>query len=116
MGVHWVKRGICRASEPDSPMTSLGLGRMGVPAEQVRCAPLWRVASLGASVRAACLARLILDGFKGCRHDGDLPPDVTPSAGSVPKFVAQKPDSVNIRSNFTTDRNSFPRIDQIDEF
>jgi hypothetical protein len=40
---------------------------------------------------------------------------LTPSAGSVPKFVAQKPDSVKIRSKFTADRNSFPRIDHIDE-
>jgi hypothetical protein len=39
----------------------------------------------------------------------------TPSAGSVPKFVAQKPDSVEIRSKFTADRNSFPRMDQIDK-
>jgi hypothetical protein len=35
-------------------------------------------------------------------------PVLTPSAGSVPKFVAQKPDSVKIRSKFTADRNSFP--------
>jgi hypothetical protein len=40
----------------------------------------------------------------------------TPSAGSVPKTVAQKPDSVKIRSKFTAARKRFPRIDQIDEF
>jgi hypothetical protein len=40
---------------------------------------------------------------------------VTPSAGSVPKLAAQKPDSVKIWSKFTADRNSFPRIDQIEE-
>jgi hypothetical protein len=44
------------------------------------------------------------------------PIDITPSPDSVPKFVAQKPDSVRIRSKFTTDRKSFPRIDQIGEF
>jgi hypothetical protein len=40
---------------------------------------------------------------------------VNPSAGSVPKFVAQKPDAVKIRSRFTSNRKSFPRVDQIDE-
>jgi hypothetical protein len=46
----------------------------------------------------------------------DISAALTSSAGSVPKFVAQKPDSVKIRSKFTADRKSFTRIDQIDEF
>jgi hypothetical protein len=41
---------------------------------------------------------------------------LTSFAGSVAKFVAQKPDFVKIRSKFTANRKSFPRIDQIDEF
>jgi hypothetical protein len=40
----------------------------------------------------------------------------SPFAGSVLKFVAQKPNSVKIRSKFTADRKSSPRIDQIDKF
>jgi hypothetical protein len=41
---------------------------------------------------------------------------VTHPAGSVPKFVTQKPDSVKVRSKCTADRKSVPRTDQIDEF
>jgi hypothetical protein len=41
---------------------------------------------------------------------------LTAAAGSVPKVVAPKPDSVKIRSKSTADRKIFPRIDQIDEF
>jgi hypothetical protein len=41
---------------------------------------------------------------------------LTHPAGSVPKVVARKPDSVKIRSTCTADRDSLPNIDQIDEF
>jgi hypothetical protein len=41
--------------------------------------------------------------------------DLTPSACSVPKFVAQKPDSVKIRSN-SPQIEKVPRIDPIDKF
>jgi hypothetical protein len=41
---------------------------------------------------------------------------VTPSAGSIPKFVARKANSVKIRSKCTEDSESCSRIDQIDEF
>jgi hypothetical protein len=41
---------------------------------------------------------------------------LTFSAGSAPKFVLRKLDSVTIRSKFTADRNNFPNVDQVDEF
>jgi hypothetical protein len=55
----------------------------------------------------------VADGTTG---GNGAPLRVTQSAGSVPKFVAQKPDSVKIRSECTEDWESFSRIDQINEF
>jgi hypothetical protein len=41
------------------------------------------------------------------------PSRLTHSTGSIPNFVAQKPDSVKIRSKCTADRKILPRIDQL---
>jgi hypothetical protein len=38
------------------------------------------------------------------------------TTGEGGEFVAQKPEFVEIRSKSTAEWNSFPRIDQIDEF